>query len=601
MKKSTTPTRAVAFRAVFPGALRSAAGASAIGCAGVLLAAACTRGKPPGDVGDDAALAAASPADAAPKGRPRAEIVAEARAAYAAGREDPSVAVLGAMTMATSVMSLPAWPDSDAGTPGARLGYLRHGARVTVVAEPIVNAECPEGWYELLEGGGFICGKYATTDLKSPRVRLAPSPPNLDAGLPYRYGYNLTDGTPLYRRVLSLEDRRKYEPWLAPPPEEEPGEAHDAGAPAEGTASSDEGAASDKTDKSAPDPAEPPVDPKKPKVSLDELHGRGVLVRKMVHGFVLGLDKDFKAAHAHWWRTTYGFAVPFEHVAPQRTFSTFHGLWLSAGRARGEADGMSANEMDASAAIAVDAGAFLAKVDEKHVALHQGAIGFVTSGAAVRYLPDAPGTEAKKVAWGGPIPKRSAVEIVGDPITLAGVEYGATPDGSWVRLADLKMAAPGKPPPDLLPGGKWIDVDLTRQILIAFEGDRPVFATLLSSGRRNEADPEHDYPTPTGLFRIREKHVSATMDGNVASDVPYSIEDVPWVMYFQGSYALHGAFWHDVFGHQRSHGCVNLSPDDARSVFRWAEPSLPVGWHGVFASDQHPGTWVSIHEDATKR
>ena len=50
------------------------------------------------------------------------------------------------------------------------------------------------------------------------------------------------------------------------------------------------------------------------------------------------------------------------------------------------------------------------------------------------------------------------------------------------------------------------------------------------------------------------------MDGDVATDGPYSIEDVPWIMYFNGSYALHGAFWHANFGHEQSHGCVNLSP-----------------------------------------
>ncbi len=47
-------------------------------------------------------------------------------------------------------------------------------------------------------------------------------------------------------------------------------------------------------------------------------------------------------------------------------------------------------------------------------------------------------------------------------------------------------------------------------------------------------------------------------DGKAASDLPYSIEDVPYVQYFEGSYALHGAFWHNNFGHEMSHGCVNL-------------------------------------------
>ena len=90
--------------------------------------------------------------------------------------------------------------------------------------------------------------------------------------------------------------------------------------------------------------------------------------------------------------------------------------------------------------------------------------------------------------------------------------------------------------------------------------------------------------------------MTATMDGDVAADGPYSIEDVPWIMYFQGSYALHGAFWHGNFGHNMSHGCVNLSPADARTLFMWSEPRLPDGWHGVFATDARPGTRVVIHE-----
>jgi hypothetical protein len=90
------------------------------------------------------------------------------------------------------------------------------------------------------------------------------------------------------------------------------------------------------------------------------------------------------------------------------------------------------------------------------------------------------------------------------------------------------------------------------------------------------------------------------MDGDVASDGPYSIEDVPWVQYFQGSYALHGAFWHDNFGYVRSHGCVNLAPEDARTLFSWTEPKLPEGWHGAFAAPDK-GTRVVIHEDDPKK
>ena len=87
------------------------------------------------------------------------------------------------------------------------------------------------------------------------------------------------------------------------------------------------------------------------------------------------------------------------------------------------------------------------------------------------------------------------------------------------------------------------------------------------------------------------------MDGNSANDGPYSIEDVPWVMYFEASFALHGAFWHEGFGGMRSHGCVNLAPSDARWFFQWTEPQVPTGWHGAYATAQRPGTRVYVHYD----
>jgi hypothetical protein len=69
---------------------------------------------------------------------------------------------------------------------------------------------------------------------------------------------------------------------------------------------------------------------------------------------------------------------------------------------------------------------------------------------------------------------------------------------------------------------------------------------------------------------------------------------VPYVMYFKGAYALHTAFWHDRFGHPKSHGCVNMAPWDARHIFAWTNPRWPENWHGVFATAARPGAWVII-------
>jgi hypothetical protein len=74
------------------------------------------------------------------------------------------------------------------------------------------------------------------------------------------------------------------------------------------------------------------------------------------------------------------------------------------------------------------------------------------------------------------------------------------------------------------------------------------------------------------------------------------LRDVPYVQFFEKSYALHVAYWHDVFGIARSHGCINLSPLDGRYINGWTDPQIPEGWHGVFAGPDAPGTVVVVHE-----
>jgi lipoprotein-anchoring transpeptidase ErfK/SrfK len=86
------------------------------------------------------------------------------------------------------------------------------------------------------------------------------------------------------------------------------------------------------------------------------------------------------------------------------------------------------------------------------------------------------------------------------------------------------------------------------------------------------------------------------MDDDGTGEGPYSIADVPWIMYFHSGFALHGAFWHSSFGHERSHGCVNLTPYDAKNLFGWVGPRLPAGWHGVRATEANPGTRIIVHE-----
>jgi lipoprotein-anchoring transpeptidase ErfK/SrfK len=170
------------------------------------------------------------------------------------------------------------------------------------------------------------------------------------------------------------------------------------------------------------------------------------------------------------------------------------------------------------------------------------------------------------------------------------------PDGQHFRTRDVTRVDAREKPAEVADDEKWLDVDLERQSLVAYVGSRPVYATLVSTGRiKDELDPLKNFETPGGMFRITSKHLSATMDGDHALDGPYSIEDVPYVMYFQLAYALHSAFWHNGFGRPRSHGCINLAPADARYVFNFVEPKLPPLWHGVYPLPDTFGTRLYIH------
>jgi lipoprotein-anchoring transpeptidase ErfK/SrfK len=188
------------------------------------------------------------------------------------------------------------------------------------------------------------------------------------------------------------------------------------------------------------------------------------------------------------------------------------------------------------------------------------------------------------------------IALTGKVRSFSGVRHVETKAGTWLRSNDLKVA----PQPSKLPWFakdrvRWIDISILSQTLVLYEGSRPVYTTLISSGRDGLGDPSKTLSTPTGTFRIYQKHVTTTMDSD-AADSEFELRDVPWVMYFKGGYALHAAYWHDDFGRLRSHGCVNLSPIDARYIFNWTTPDTPPNWHASYAGEAFgKGTLVHIH------
>lgn len=136
---------------------------------------------------------------------------------------------------------------------------------------------------------------------------------------------------------------------------------------------------------------------------------------------------------------------------------------------------------------------------------------------------------------------------------------------------------------------KWIDVDLSEQRVVAYEGRRQVKAFIISSGLPGS-------PTVTGAFRIWAKTpIQDMFGGNRAAGDDYYLEDVQWVQYFHQNYAFHGATWHNNFGQPMSRGCINMRNEDAEWLFAWASPEMSGGgW--LFSSDANPGTLVVVHE-----
>lgn len=134
------------------------------------------------------------------------------------------------------------------------------------------------------------------------------------------------------------------------------------------------------------------------------------------------------------------------------------------------------------------------------------------------------------------------------------------------------------------PDEKWIEVDISKQRVTAWEGNVPVMSFDTSTGLP-------DTPTVIGQYNIYWKLESTVMIGE-----DYYLPEVPYTMYFYAGYGLHGAYWHDNFGQPMSHGCVNLSIDNSKQIFEWADPVIPPGQTQVVASEDNPGTLVVVHE-----
>ncbi len=536
-----------------------------------------------------------------------------------------------------------------------KLGYIRNGGRVPVDPKPVSTTNCSGGWYKV-NGVGYVCGNLGTTDLEHPEVKFAIKAPDLSEVLPYVYARNAKMGTPLYRSVPSKEQMLTYEPYLDPKKKaEEKAKAEaekkakeaakakeqekakekaksdaakdpsdDKADKADKSDSKDAGSAKSadkpvaekdtpklidgireksaeksddkpdetKSDKPIPKPGDTrsasatpgelgdapeageegdagaPDQPwwqqdnikdKLHEVTLEQLSADAddILAKRMVTGFYVAVDKTFRWNGRTWYKTTKGLVTPADR------------FWQTAGSK------FQGTELGSKFKLPL-------------------AWAYGGRKTAPTYEID---TDKRRVSPKERIKRFEPLQLTGKEIEIRGITYSEMADGQWVKNIHVRITRPGAPPEDLKPDERWIDVNLKEQTLVAYKGSTPVYATLVSSGKTSSVKKK-DHSTPEGEFRIREKHVTTTMDGDgtAAGDLPYSIEDVPYVMYYKGSYALHAAFWHSNYGIKMSHGCVNLSPLDAKWVFLFTDPQLPKGWHGVWATDGRPGSRVRVHE-----
>jgi hypothetical protein len=160
---------------------------------------------------------------------------------------------------------------------------------------------------------------------------------------------------------------------------------------------------------------------------------------------------------------------------------------------------------------------------------------------------------------------RYQVVQIYDVVKAGDFEWYMVGPGEWIEQRQIAVVWLDIEKPVEIQGDRWISVNLYEQTIAAYENDELVFASLVSSGLRG-------WWTKPGIFQVYEKFKADGMQGAFEADRSdfYYLEDVPWVLYYDEDRALHGAYWHNNFGWQQSHGCVNLSPADANWLFDWA-------------------------------
>ncbi len=450
------------------------------------------------------------------------------------------------------------WIFSEPRQGANKLGYLRLGGSAPINPNPTVNASCPRGWTSLLPRGYVCLDGGSTIDPNDPIVlAMRQWGPVLDRKLPYIYGTVRSPG-PVYRKIPTPDELDAAEPelarhierWLTAAGESGAGFAQQVWSPSSSTLADPKEAWLKKQSDEIPEFLKSGrFAPRNTGevTATDNLAVLAVMARKVGYSILWTFLSEGRR---------YGVSAKFEIVPTDRLRpiqgSDFHGFRIP-------------QDIDFPFAIVRQPGAMLLTYD----------------------------AGSKKTSPKSRAPYRGAIKLTGKQAFFRGKLFYETIDGLWIGDRDASRLDPVRKMPAWGSNGeKWIDINVTKQTLALYEGTKAVYATLISTGEAGLSDPTQSTATKRGIYRIHTKHISVTMDSDEVGE-EFELRDVPYVQYFESNYALHGAYWHDRFGIPKSHGCINLAPEDARRIFFWTEPTVPAGWHGALLPLK--GTVLFIH------
>ncbi|MCC6214839.1 MAG: L,D-transpeptidase [Polyangiaceae bacterium] len=458
---------------------------------------------------------------------------------------DPARRAGGPRALLSTAPTTWIWASPAIGAEPQRLGYVRAGTSLaTTSPDRTPGPGCPGGFLPV-EPAGWVCVDRTVT--LDPESRLSRAVALVEPGpgtLPY--GYALSDGAPMYTRLPAVDEWTRAERWFGPAGVPRPlawgSQGH--GRLADARAIEPTGEAPFFLDAGGALRTETPL---------------GLVRRRLPPGSMVAYTAAFRHAGRTFLLSADGTVVPADRVRPFRP-SAFRGVELSA------VSGLP--------------------------------VGFARAGGASRWSSD--GAGALRLV--GALAARAPIELdaAHPPRSQDGARYLAvrgSGGSEWIRESELAVArGVERLPIGVAPGERWLEVSIGRGTLVAYEGLRPVFATLHSPGAggvpRRGVDPVKASTTPLGVFRVTFKHRAATMSPETGEDRKFWIADVPWTQYFAAPFALHTAYWHEDFGQPMSAGCVNVSPEDGKRLFEWTEPRVPPGWGGAAALGR--GTKIAI-------